>query len=289
MDRSSRMQTTTPCLGASRTILPVALAILAVGTTAAMAQTIKGTATYRERMALPPGAVFEAVIEDVSRADAKAETIAQTRVPSPGNPPITFTIVYDPAKILPDRRYAVRATILVDEKLLFTTDTAAPALTGGNPNTVKLVMRRVGAGPTPPPQPAGGKPAEGTAQPPAAASSPLTGTSWQLVKFQGSDDKTLTPDDGSKYTLEFAAGWQLNARIDCNRGRGSWKSSGPNHLQFGPLALTRAMCPSGSMYDQIVKQLPNIRSYVIKDGHLFLSLMADGGIYEFQPVAKTKP
>jgi hypothetical protein len=26
----------------------------------------------------------------------------------------------------------------------------------------------------------------------------LGGTSWQLVKFQGSDDKTLTPDDETK-------------------------------------------------------------------------------------------
>jgi para-nitrobenzyl esterase len=37
------------------------------------------------------------------------------------------------------------------------------------------------------------------------------------------------------------------------------------------------------MHDQIVKQWSNIRSYVIKDGHLFLALMADGGIYEFAP------
>ena len=28
---------------------------------------------------------------------------------------------------------------------------------------------------------------------------------------------------------------------------------------------------------------------VIKDGHLFLSLMADGGIYEFEPAGETKP
>jgi len=27
-----------------------------------------------------------------------------------------------------------------------------------------------------------------------------------------------------------------------------------------------------------------IRSYVIKDGRLFLALMADGGIYEFEPL-----
>ena len=114
----------------------------------------------------------------------------------------------------------------------------------------------------------------------------LAGTSWQLVKFQGSDDKTLTPDDRSKYAIEFAAGGQLTARVDCNRGRGTWKSSGPNQIAFGPLALSRAKCPAGSLHDQIVKQWGNIRSYVIRDGHLFLALMADGGIYEFEPVVR---
>ena len=86
---------------------------------------------------------------------------------------------------------------------------------------------------------------------------------------------------------EFAATGQLTARIDCNRGRGTWKSRGPNQLQLGPLALTRATCPAGSLHDQILKQWANIRSYVVKDGRLFLSLMADGGIYEFEPLKKT--
>jgi hypothetical protein len=55
----------------------------------------------------------------------------------------------------------------------------------------------------------------------------------------------------------------------------------------GPMALTRAKCPEGSLHDHLVKQWPFIRSYVLKDGRLFLSLMADGGIYEFAPVKKT--
>jgi para-nitrobenzyl esterase len=55
------------------------------------------------------------------------------------------------------------------------------------------------------------------------------------------------------------------------------------------LALTRAKCPVGSLHDPIVKQWGYIRSYVIRGGHLFLALMADGGIYEFEPITKTKP
>ena len=112
----------------------------------------------------------------------------------------------------------------------------------------------------------------------------LGGTSWQLVRFQGGDGKTLIPGDGSRYTLEFGAGGNLTARIDCNRGRGTWKSSGAGQIEFGTMALTRALCGPGSLHDQIVNHLRNIRSYVVKGGHLFLSLMADGGIYEFEPL-----
>jgi heat shock protein HslJ len=112
----------------------------------------------------------------------------------------------------------------------------------------------------------------------------LEGTSWQLVRFEGGDDTILMPADRAHYTIQLAAGGKLTARIDCNRGTGTWKSSGPTELEFGPLTLTRARCPEGSLHDRIVKHWPFIRSYVLKDGHLFLSLMADGGIYEFEPI-----
>ena len=108
------------------------------------------------------------------------------------------------------------------------------------------------------------------------------------MRFQGSHGTTLTPDDRGKYTVEFGAGGRVNVRVDCNRGRGTWKANGPQ-LQFGPLALTRAQCPPGSLHDQIVKQWTFIRSYVTKDGHLFLALMANGSNYEFEPIGPPAP
>ena len=116
------------------------------------------------------------------------------------------------------------------------------------------------------------------------ATAELGGTSWQLVRFQGGDDRVLVPDDGAKYTIAFGADGSVSARIDCNRGRGSWKSDGPGRLEFGPMALTRAMCPPGSLHDHIVRQWGYVRSYVIRDGRLYLSLMADGGIYEYERI-----
>lgn len=119
--------------------------------------------------------------------------------------------------------------------------------------------------------------------PPENAGPELAGTSWRLVRFQGGDGKTLTPDDRAKYTIAFHLDGSVAARMDCNRGQGTWVSSGPNELRLGPLALTQASCPPGSLHDRIVKDWPLVRSYVLRYGRLFLSLMADGGIYEFEP------
>jgi para-nitrobenzyl esterase len=72
---------------------------------------------------------------------------------------------------------------------------------------------------------------------PRDATAELGGTSWQLVKFQSSDGKTLTPDDKAKYTIAFDTDGRVSARIDCNRGSGTWKSSGPNHFFVGAIWL----------------------------------------------------
>jgi para-nitrobenzyl esterase len=125
----------------------------------------------------------------------------------------------------------------------------------------------------------------GTACAQLAPAPGLGGTSWQLVKFQGGDGALLVPDEKAKYTLTFNPDGTFAARIDCNRGRGAWTSSSRSDLRFGAMALTRAQCPPGSLHDQIVRQLPYVRSYVIRHGHLFLSLMADGGVYELEAIS----
>ncbi len=118
---------------------------------------------------------------------------------------------------------------------------------------------------------------------PQSPHSDLAGTSWQLANIQGDTPVSLAPADQPKYTIVFGADGHLTARMDCNRGTGTWKSSGANQLQFGPLALTRAMCPPESLQGRLAKDLELVRSWGIENGHLFLSLMA-GGRYEFAPM-----
>ncbi len=122
------------------------------------AGTLQGSAAYRERIALPPDAVFEAVLQDISRADAPAEVLGRAKIDPAGQPPFRFEIAYDDAAVQPRRRYAVRATVMHQGRLLFTTDRAYPVLAGG---AAPLEMLLVAAGAGRPPSPQKGSEAGG--------------------------------------------------------------------------------------------------------------------------------
>jgi heat shock protein HslJ len=113
---------------------------------------------------------------------------------------------------------------------------------------------------------------------------PLNGTSWQLVKFQGPDERTFTPDDKSKYTIKFGTDGRVVVRVDCNRGNSTWKVTANGELKFGSWSRTSAKCGPGSLHDQIVHEGGAVRNFAIKDGHLFLSGMEAGGYYELEPL-----
>jgi copper homeostasis protein (lipoprotein) len=124
--------------------LVLALGVALICGTATAQGQVTGSAFYRERIALPPGAVFEAVLEDISRADAPATEIARVERAEPGNPPFEFALDYDPETIDPRAVYSVRARVLVEGRLMFTSDTVVPVITRDNPDNVEIMMVRAG-------------------------------------------------------------------------------------------------------------------------------------------------
>ena len=121
--------------------LAMALACAASAPESAAAQ-IRGTAAYRERIALPTDAVFDATLEEVSRDDEPSVVLGRARVRRPRTSPIRFEIPFDADRIEPGRRYVVRARILADGRPLLTTDRSYPVLTRGNGRQVSLLLRR---------------------------------------------------------------------------------------------------------------------------------------------------
>ncbi len=134
--RNAKMQASARC--GPRPILT--LLALAIAFSPAAAETLTGTAQVRERIVLPPDAVFEAVIEDVARAGAPATRLAGTVIEGPGQPPIAFSIDYDPDALDPRAVYSLRATIRQDGRLLFTTDRFNRVLSDGDPLPVEVEL-----------------------------------------------------------------------------------------------------------------------------------------------------
>ncbi len=115
----------------------------------AHAATLSGIASYRERISLPPDAVFEAVLIDAAKADAPARELGRVRLQPAGQPPFRFSIPYRQSDVKPGGRYTVRATVRQGTRLLFTTDTFTPVLTGGPLQPLNLRMVAVGEGRSP--------------------------------------------------------------------------------------------------------------------------------------------
>jgi putative lipoprotein len=123
----------------------IAFCLLTASSAMAELAIIHGTATYRERMTLPEGAVLEVELLDISRADASAERLAAIRIAPRGQVPIPFTLTYDPALIDERFTYAVTAKLLHEGRMLFRSDTVHPVLTRDAGDRAEIVMVRIPA------------------------------------------------------------------------------------------------------------------------------------------------
>ncbi|MCB2088629.1 MAG: YbaY family lipoprotein [Sphingomonadaceae bacterium] len=91
---------------------------------------VTGQLTYRERMALPPGAYATITLSDIARADAPAPVINQIRYDLT-NVSVPFQFSLERPNQLDQRvQLNLRATIHdANGKLMFTTDTVQPVMT----------------------------------------------------------------------------------------------------------------------------------------------------------------
>lgn len=110
------------------------------------AEVLRGKAFVRERIALPAGLTFEAVIEDISRAGAPAGIIAAIRFKTDGQPPFAFEIPFDPTDLGPGGKYGIRATLHRNGRLHATTDRIYPLFEGGSQGSVEVMLRLVAQG-----------------------------------------------------------------------------------------------------------------------------------------------
>ena len=109
----------------------------------------------------------------------------------------------------------------------------------------------------------------------------VTGVVWQWAKYHGADDVEVTVNDPSRYSLLFQVDGTMQVLADCNTGSGTYAVDG-DHIVM-TVGLTKSECGVPDVFNRFTLYLTST-SFVIRGGHLFLSLPEDGGIAEFMPV-----
>jgi heat shock protein HslJ len=123
----------------------------------------------------------------------------------------------------------------------------------------------------------------------------LEGTSWQLAAIQSMDDAqgTTAVPDPSKFTVKFGQDGRAAFQLDCNKGSGSFEAQPSGDatsgtLTFGPLPTTLMGCagpPKDQLDQRVGSALPQVRGYLLKNEQLNMSMIADGGILTWEPLA----
>lgn len=106
---------------------------------------VAGTVGIRERIGLPPNAIIEVKLLDVSVQDVEAQEISRDIIEAEGKqPPYRFSLSYHPKVIQQAHDYAVQARITVGGRLWFVNDTRYAVITKNNPVAVDMILRRAG-------------------------------------------------------------------------------------------------------------------------------------------------
>lgn len=106
--------------------------------------TVRATVTYRSETLLPSGAHVKVSLVDISRADAPATVVSsEDRVTTGNQIPFAFALPFVLDQIPMNARLAVRATIEVEGKLIFTSTEVYPVVTQGAPKQVAVILQPV--------------------------------------------------------------------------------------------------------------------------------------------------
>ncbi|MGB3299900.1 MAG: YbaY family lipoprotein [Phormidesmis sp.] len=226
---------------------------------------VTGTVSYLPKIALPPTAVVEISLVDVSRADAPATVLASEQIVSGGRQvPFPFTLLYDPGQIDQRFSYAIQSRITVEGDLQFVSTSRFPVITNGNPNNVAVQV----------------DPTDQPSDQTMTDQAQLKNTNWQLEQIQYNDDKLLESDSPNNYTIKFMDNGQLSIRADCNQAQGSFTEDGSSlSIDLGPTTL--AACPPESISQDYLQALQEAGGYFLQDGDLYIDLKLDTGTMRF--------
>ena len=102
---------------------------------------LNGSVLYRERIALPDSAKVRVQLIDGTPVEGAPKVFAETTFPSQGKQvPVPFALPFEPAKLDAGRPYALRAYILLDDKIAYVTRSRIHIDPNALPATVSILV-----------------------------------------------------------------------------------------------------------------------------------------------------
>lgn len=219
---------------------------------------IRGTATYRERVALTHDAVFEAKLLDIPRAGGSSQTLARIVKANPGQVPISFEIPYDTRQLEPRGTYVVRASITEGNWVRFSGESRYEQGRGRGAH-VAIVMHAARRG--------DGR-GDGHGDGHGHAESGLEDTRWVPIRI---GERAVPASSGAREPwIELdSRSRRANGSGGCNRMSGSYET-GDGRLRFGPIAATKMACVDMQTESAFFGALERTRRYHVAGRRLEL-------------------
>jgi uncharacterized lipoprotein YbaY len=184
---------------------------------------VNGTVVFHEPVSLPPGAALHIVLADLSQDDLAKAVVGEVTRPAEGRqPPLPFTIRFDPKAIDPAHTYAIQAQVSSGGAPLLATTESHPVLTGGRPATVEIELHPVET-----------KAAAPTANPRREVMLEVAAIDAALPSMERRDGRWEAGDQPVPYTAYFDGDdlRRLDARQSSgDRGSWEWRYSFANGL-----------------------------------------------------------
>ncbi|GLP95538.1 YbaY family lipoprotein [Paraferrimonas sedimenticola] len=220
-------------------------------------EVLTGEVYYREKIKLPEDATLQVYLEDVSLADAPSQVLAHAEFNTVNAPPYPFEFAIQNIEFKNNHRYALRARIEHNGRLMYTNDEYIAAFDENKPHRQVLVKRV------------------------QSAMGSLYGVHWQFESL--SDGELASGEQGRAAYLEFDQDQQKVGGFNgCNSFNGAIEQKG-KALSFGLMASTMKMCAEGSELErQVSTVLGKTQSFNVKGQRL--QLLDD----KQQPLAQLK-
>lgn len=205
---------------------------------------VTGVAMARERVVLPPEAVFEATLLDVSQPDAPPVVLGRQRREPAGQAPFAIAIPYPSVRFVPKGRYEVRTTVSLDGRLLQASDTRYPVLQDRAFRQVSVQMRRM-------------LPLPATVE----AAVPLALTYWRLIEVDGETVPRRAEGAVAPHLVFQADEPRATGTGGCNKFLLEYALQGSS-LRLRSVVSGIALClPASSLEERFFAALPTVTSY----------------------------